>query len=68
MLQKAAPLLTRREAAEFLGIRPQTMAVWHSCGRYNLPVVKVGRSARYRQSDLDKFAEDRTQRHSGEAI
>lgn len=53
-------LLTRREAAELLGVKPQTLATWHVTGRYNLPVVKVGRAARYRLADLEKWIAART--------
>jgi len=53
-------LLTRREAAEFLGVKPQTLATWHITGKYNLPVVKVGRSVRYRLADLERWLESRT--------
>lgn len=53
-------LLTRREAADFLGVRPQTLATWHVTGRYRLPVVKVGRAARYRVSDLEAWLDSRT--------
>jgi excisionase family DNA binding protein len=56
-------LLTRLQAAEYLGIKPQTLAVWHTTGRYRLPVVKVGRSVRYRTSDLDEFLSRRTVSH-----
>ena len=57
MLQQ---LLTRREAAEYLGVRPETLAVWHCTRRYNLPVVKVGRSVRYRLADLEAWLAART--------
>jgi excisionase family DNA binding protein len=55
-------LLTREQAAEFLGVSINTLAVWASTKRYALPVVKVGRSVRYRQSDLDQWLEARTVR------
>lgn len=55
----ATTLLTREEAAAFLSIKPQTLAVWHTTRRYNLPVVKVGRAVRYRLSDLEKFVASR---------
>ena len=61
------PLLTRRETANLLNIREQTLAVWHATGRYALPVVKVGRSVRYRQSDIDAFLESRTVTHDDAA-
>lgn len=54
------PLLTRPQAADFLGIRPQTLSVWASTGRYSLPYVRVGRSVRYRLADLERFLAART--------
>lgn len=62
--QKATPLLSRREAAEFLGVRESTLAVWHTTNRYPLPVIKVGRLARYRRDDLERFLDQRTTSHS----
>jgi excisionase family DNA binding protein len=53
-------LLNRKEAAEFLGIKEMTLAIWQSTKRYGLPVVKVGRLVRYRRSDLLAFIENRT--------
>ena len=53
-------LLSRKEAAEYLGVKPQTLAAWHITGKYGLPVVKVGRSVRYRIADLERWLESRT--------
>jgi hypothetical protein len=53
-------LLSRKEAADFLGVKEITLSIWHSTQRYKIPVVKVGRLARYRISDLVAFAESRT--------
>ena len=53
-------LLTRKEAAELLGVKEMTLAIWKTNNRYNLPVVKVGRLAKYRYSDLIAFIEKRT--------
>ncbi len=55
-----ANLMTRSQAAEYLGLAEQTLATWHSLGRYNIPVVKVGRNVRYRMTDLDRWIESRT--------
>ncbi len=44
-------LVTRVEAARLLAMRPQTLAKWAMDGRH-LAVVKIGRSARYRLSDV----------------
>lgn len=48
-------LLTRKEAADFLGLSEGTLAVWKVTKRYPLPVIKVGRLVRYRESDLIAF-------------
>ena len=53
-------LLSREQAAAYLGIAAQTLAIWKSAGRYDLPVVKVGRLVRYKRSDLDAFIRRRT--------
>lgn len=54
------------QAAEVLGAKQTTLAVWRSTGRYNLPFVKVGRLVRYRVSDLAAFLARRTADHTGE--
>ncbi len=53
-------LLTRQQAAEFLGVKPQTLSVWATTKRYGLPVIKVGSLCRYRKSDLEAFLDKRT--------
>lgn len=53
-------LLTRREAAAYLGVTPETLAVWASTRRYPLRFVKIGRLSKYRKSDLDAFINCRT--------
>lgn len=53
-------LLTRREAAAYLGVTPETLAVWASTRRYPLRFIKIGRLSKYRKSDLDAFINSRT--------
>lgn len=53
-------LLTREQAAEYLGVTPRTLAVWACVKRYGLPYVKVGRLAKYRLADLNAFLARRT--------
>lgn len=53
-------LLNRQEAAAFLGVKADTLAVWRSTRKYDIPIVKVGRLVRYRFSDLLDFIERRT--------
>lgn len=60
-------MLTTAEAAEYLGVQPQTLAIWRSSGRYELPFVKVGRCIRYRLADLEKFLDRRTVCSTGAA-
>jgi excisionase family DNA binding protein len=60
MLDRLPKLLTREEAAEVLGVKPETLAVWACTGRYKLPMVKVGRSCRYRLADLEAWLAART--------
>lgn len=54
-LDNTPELLTRRKAAEILGLKPQTLAVWATTGRYGLRYIKVGRSVRYALKDLLAF-------------
>ncbi len=58
--------MSRKEAAEYLGIKTQTLAVWALDGRYGLNFAKVGRRAIYRQSELDRFIKERTCTHTGQ--
>jgi excisionase family DNA binding protein len=53
-------LLSRKQAADFLGVKPQTLAAWLCTKRYPLPVVKIGRTVRYRKSDLEAFVSAHT--------
>lgn len=52
-------LLSRREAAAYLGIAENTLAIWKSSGRYGLPYIKLGRLVKYRRVDLDAFIMNR---------
>jgi len=56
----ATQLRSRREAADYLNVSPQTLAVWACTKRYDLPMIKIGRHVKYRQSDLDAFIERNT--------
>lgn len=51
------PLLNRKEAARYLNVSPGTMAVWDCVKRYDLRPLKIGRSVRYRLSELNRFLE-----------
>ena len=58
--QSSKHLLSRRQAAEYLGVKENTLAIWACNKRYNLSVIKVGRLCKYRLSDLEKFLDERT--------
>jgi predicted site-specific integrase-resolvase len=60
VIKPSNDLLNREVAAEYLGVSPKTLAVWACTKRYNLPVIKIGRLAKYRKSDLDAFITKRT--------
>lgn len=50
-------LLKRDAAARYLGLKPQTLAVWVTRQADGPAYVKLGRSVRYRKSDLDAWIE-----------
>lgn len=56
----SAPLLDKKQAANYLNIKEKTLDVWNCTKRYNLKYIKVGRLIRYRQEDLDQFLTERT--------
>ncbi len=53
-------LLDEKQAAEFLGVAPQTLSNWRCSDRYGLSYVKLGRAVRYRLDHLEKWLEART--------
>ena len=57
-------LLTTKEAAEFLGIKENTLSIWRSQkgkdSRYYIPFIRIGRNIRYKKSDLIKFLSNQT--------
>jgi excisionase family DNA binding protein len=67
LVQECRNLLTEQEAAKLLDTAPGTLSVWRSTGRYNIPFIKVGRSVRYRQSDLLAWLDSRTQSNGATA-
>jgi predicted DNA-binding transcriptional regulator AlpA len=52
-------LLDTRQAAEFLGMAPDTLTIWRCTGRVQLPYMKIGGSVRYTEEDLLAFVESR---------
>ncbi len=60
VVDRPSELLTREQAAAFLGVKTNTLAVWVTTQRYHLPFIKVGSKVRYRLSDLEAFLDERT--------
>ena len=56
----SSELLSENEAAKTLCLAPNTLQVWRSTGRYDLPFIKIGSKVRYRREDLQRWLEDRT--------
>jgi len=48
-------LMSRKQAAEYLGVKEQTLACWATTKRYALPYVKIGRLVKYKREDLERF-------------
>jgi len=51
----SSKLISRKDAASYLGVSPQTLAIWACTKRHPLPYVRVGHLAKYRKSDLEAF-------------
>jgi excisionase family DNA binding protein len=58
--EKPTKLLTRKEAAEYLGVCENTLAVWACTKRHVINYVKMGRLAKYKKEDLDDFIKRQT--------
>ena len=58
-------LFDTKVAADFMGINHLTLQNWRSTGK-SPRYVKVGRSVRYRLSDLKAWLEAQTRNHTGE--
>jgi excisionase family DNA binding protein len=56
MMTDAAALLNEKEAARFLSMSYRTLQSWRSAGE-GPPYLKLGRSIRYRRSDLMSWIE-----------
>lgn len=61
-----AGLMTPRDAAVYIGVKINTLAVWRMTNRYGLPFIKLGKVVRYRKADLDIWLENRLQNSGDE--
>ncbi len=51
-------LLTTKETAELLGLGKSTLEQDRLYGRLGLPFVRLGRSVRYRRSDVESYLQN----------
>lgn len=47
------------QAAEYLGVSRNTLAVWRCTGRYKITYYKIGSKVFYKEQDLINFIESR---------
>lgn len=52
--------LCRIETAKKMRVTPETLAVWASTKRHDLPYIKIGRKVYYRLSDINNLIKSRT--------
>ncbi len=57
---KIKTLLNSKQVADALGIKEETLQIWRSTKRYNLPYIKIGGRVRYTVEDVEKFIHERT--------
>jgi hypothetical protein len=53
----SSQLLNEREVASILAVQQKTLTSWRHTKRVEIPFVKIGRSVKYRVSDLRTFVE-----------
>jgi len=56
MNEQTNEVLTTKQAAEMLGIKPGTLEIWRVQGR-SPRYLKIGHAVRYRKSDILEFLE-----------
>ena len=59
-------LLNTSETSQYLGVKRDTLAVWRTTRRYELPYIKVGRLVKYRLTDLDEWLKKQTKEKSND--
>ena len=64
--KRQSDLLNVDEAANFLGVSRNTLAMWRTTKRYDIPYIKVGRRVLYSVAELTNWLASRTVRPAGE--
>ncbi len=60
--------LTPQQTSEVLDTSANTLAMWRTTGRYQLPYTKISRRVAYPLSGVAEFLLKRTVNHTGEEI
>ncbi len=60
--------LTPQQTSEVLDTSANTLAMWRTTGRYQLPYTKISRRVAYPLSGVAEFLLKRTVNHKGEEI
>ena len=68
-MHKSKNLFNTDEAANYLGVSSRTLSNSRSSGvGVNINFIKIGGCVRYRISELDKYLDNHTFKHTGEII
>ncbi len=67
-LARAPVNLTPEQTSEVLNTSINTLSVWRTTGRYNLPYTKVSRRVVYPINGVAEFLLRRTVNHTGEEV
>lgn len=67
-LERAPVNLTPDQTSQILDTSTNTLSVWRTTGRYNLPYTKVSRRVAYPINGIAEFLLRRTVNHTGESI
>ena len=57
-------LMSEKEVASFLGLKPQTLAIWRM-RKEKIPFVRMGRRIAYRREDVERWLESQIVRVGG---
>ena len=55
IFESAEDRLTPHEAAELLGVKSQTLALWRCTGRHDLPFTRCGSRIFYSRAAIDEW-------------
>lgn len=67
-LERLPVNLTPEQTSDVLDTSVNSLAMWRSTGRYNLPYTKISRRVAYPLSGVAEFLLKRTVHHTGEVM